>query len=83
MTLRPMESGTGRRTSVCSAAAWGDNSHSAKGPRGQSQGVPEGFSVRFSEFGEGARGPEGCEEPVRPPGPLELAALCLTRVAHL
>ena len=31
----------------------------AKGPGGQSQGVPREFSVRFSESGEGARGPEG------------------------
>jgi hypothetical protein len=51
--------------------AWGDNSHSAKGPGGQRQGVPGGFSVRFSESGEGARGPEGgvkgsCETPRTP-----------------
>jgi hypothetical protein len=40
-------------------ATWGDNSRSAKGPGGQSQGVAGGFSVRFSESGEGARGPDG------------------------
>jgi hypothetical protein len=39
--------------------AWGDNSRSAKGPGHQNQGVPGGFSVRFSESGEGPRGPEG------------------------
>ena len=39
--------------------AWGGNLHSAKGPGGQSQGVPAGFLVRFSESGEGARGLEG------------------------
>jgi hypothetical protein len=27
---------------------WGDNSHSAKGPAGQNQGVPEGFSVGYT-----------------------------------
>ena len=42
--------------------AWGDNSHSTKGPGGQSQGVSGGFSVGFSDSKEGARGPEGgCE----------------------
>ena len=42
-----------------SRSTWGDKSHSAKGPGSQSQGVPGGFLVHFSEFREGARGPEG------------------------
>ena len=29
-------------------AAWGDNSHSAKGPGAQNQGVPEGVSVGYT-----------------------------------
>jgi hypothetical protein len=36
----------------------------------QRKGVPGGFPVRFSESGEGARGPGGGAK-----GPLELAAL--------
>jgi hypothetical protein len=61
---------------LCGLTTWGGNSHSAKSPGGQSQGVPGGFSVGFSESGEGARGfSAGCEGgPVGPPGPLELAA---------
>ena len=39
--------------------AWGGNLHSAKGPGGQSQGVPGELSVGFSESREGAWGPEG------------------------
>jgi hypothetical protein len=30
------------------APTWGDNSHSAKGPGGQNQGVPEGVSVGYT-----------------------------------
>jgi hypothetical protein len=32
-----------------------------QGPEDQNQGVPGGFSVCFSEFGEGARVRVGCE----------------------
>ena len=30
--------------------AWGDNSHSAKGPGGQNQGISEGFSVGYTGY---------------------------------
>ena len=40
-------------------ATWGDNSRSAKGPAHQKQGVTGGFSVGFSESGEGPGGPQG------------------------
>jgi hypothetical protein len=33
---------------TAASVAWGDNSHSVKGPRGQSQGVPEGNSVGYT-----------------------------------
>ena len=41
-------------------AVWGDNSHSAiLAPGGQSQGVPGGLSVRFSESGDRVSGVPG------------------------
>ena len=54
---------------------WGDNSHSAKGPRVQSQGSQEGFKCvlvspeRVPGVRKGAGLPRGR---VGPPGPLEL-----------
>ena len=57
--------------------SWGDNSHhSAKGPRGQNQGVSGWFLMYFSESGEGSRGPDqgGANGFCELTGPLELAA---------
>jgi hypothetical protein len=55
MTLPPMANATAAWCAGCATYAskssfdLGDNSHSAKGPGRQSQGVPGGFSLRFSE----------------------------------
>ena len=38
----------GARSHIPPRGYWGDNSHSAKGPGGQNQGVPEGFSVGYT-----------------------------------
>jgi hypothetical protein len=78
MTLPPMANATAAWCAGCATYAskssfdLGDNSHSAKGPGRQSQGVPGGFLLRFSESGEGARClEEGCEgvrwDPRAPP----------------
>ena len=49
----------GRQLRVREKLAWGDNSHSAKGPGHQNQRVPGGLPVGFSESREDAQGPEG------------------------
>jgi hypothetical protein len=52
LQLRELEAPEARRQIVPAARAavltWADNSHSAKGPGGQSQGVPEGILVVYT-----------------------------------
>jgi hypothetical protein len=40
--------GVGELDNDAALLAWGDDSHSAKGPGGQNQGVPEGFSAGYT-----------------------------------